>query len=452
MGYSPFEKPLDQLVGEDLSVLRDVSEGWYVEYKSVLIDAKSLAKSLSAFANHYGGWLVLGVLERDGVASSFPGLEKADVVEAELRLRNATKDCLNPSVFYSHRIINGPVSELGLPDNRALVVVHVPMGLHAPYVHNDGRIYRRVADASSPKPETDRAVLDLLWKRGADARKHIKKLTSRSPMVSKGESQAPFIHFFLSGDPLQQGGGFYRPDFDTFARLMRGNPIPFDNIFSAGDGYVARQVSNNDPHRRVFTWEYRFVGHSWVTLPMNASTELGSWFNGYDHFDRFRAMMPLNDGVPWTLKVLDLNVVFAAIGAVCKRHRQLLEVHGFHGPFYVKAHIENVWRCVPFLDTKAFVDFVGAHGVPVVQDNATVVPPGVVLESFLTLRKAVAGDRSDLEQQFQDSALLTAFVLAALGIPFEVFEKSTPELGYLLDRQKEVERLRANNPTSRRDP
>jgi len=417
-----------------------VAEGWYVEYKSALIDTKSLAKSLSAFANHYGGWLILGVQEKDRLANSFPGLDVAEIPEAERRLRDASKDCLNPSVFYTHRIINGPVPELGLPEGRAVVAVHAPLGLHAPYVHNDGRIYRRVADASSPKPETDRAVLDLLWKRGRDARKHIKKLTSRSPVVSTGEESAPFVHVFISGDPLQQGGRIYRPTFDTFAEVMKGDPLPFDNIFSAGDGYVARQVANNDPHRRIFTWEYNFVGHSWVTIPINAYSEIRPWFDGYDHVDKFDELMASKDGAHWGPTVLDLNVLFAAIGAVCTRHRQILAPHGFDGPFYVKAHVEHVWRCVPFLDTEAFVSFVREHGVPVVQEDSAVVPPGVSLNSFVMLDKRAP----DSDQQIGDAVLLTGFVLSALGIPFEVFQKSAPEIGHLLDRQKWAQRLRSD--------
>ena len=40
-----------------------------------------------------------------------------------------------------------------------MVVVEIPQSRAAPHVHKDGRIYRRVADASEPKPETDRLSL-----------------------------------------------------------------------------------------------------------------------------------------------------------------------------------------------------------------------------------------------------------------------------------------------------
>ena len=58
----PFEKAFQDLVAADLACLREVSEGWYVEYKSTAIAPRALAKSLSAFANQYGGYLFLALL------------------------------------------------------------------------------------------------------------------------------------------------------------------------------------------------------------------------------------------------------------------------------------------------------------------------------------------------------------------------------------------------------
>ena len=53
-GY-PFDKEVADLFAEDLEGLRQVHEGWYVEYKEEAISPRNIAKSLSAFANQYGG-------------------------------------------------------------------------------------------------------------------------------------------------------------------------------------------------------------------------------------------------------------------------------------------------------------------------------------------------------------------------------------------------------------
>ena len=61
--YSPFSKPLAEFPPEELNVLRDVSEGWFVDYKSEALSPRDFGKHLSAFANQFGGWLFVGVKE-----------------------------------------------------------------------------------------------------------------------------------------------------------------------------------------------------------------------------------------------------------------------------------------------------------------------------------------------------------------------------------------------------
>ena len=47
-GY-PFDKDISDLLAEDLEGLRQVHEGWYVEYKAEAISPRQIAKGLSAF-------------------------------------------------------------------------------------------------------------------------------------------------------------------------------------------------------------------------------------------------------------------------------------------------------------------------------------------------------------------------------------------------------------------
>lgn len=59
--HNPFESHLSDILPSALQKLFAVSDGWYVEYKSQAIAMKAIAKSLSAFANQYGGWLVFSM-------------------------------------------------------------------------------------------------------------------------------------------------------------------------------------------------------------------------------------------------------------------------------------------------------------------------------------------------------------------------------------------------------
>ena len=168
MLYRPFADDLDEVAPEDLVRLMDVHEGWYVEYKRELVGNRDLAKSLSSFANQYGGWLFLGIQEdaASNVAAGFPGIPDSEVQNALDSIRNSAKDLLNPPVFYNVRKFEGPIESITLPDGRTIIVVQVPEGPNSPYIHNDGRIYRRVGDSSQPTPVTDRATPRFLDPKG----------------------------------------------------------------------------------------------------------------------------------------------------------------------------------------------------------------------------------------------------------------------------------------------
>ena len=62
----PFDRRAGDLVPEDLEALKQVHEGWYVEYKQQSIGRRDIAKSLSGWycstptssrINMHGSWL-----------------------------------------------------------------------------------------------------------------------------------------------------------------------------------------------------------------------------------------------------------------------------------------------------------------------------------------------------------------------------------------------------------
>src|ERR1043166_6158373 len=115
--YSPFDKPLQHLEAADLAILQTTHEGWYVEYKAEIASASSIAKSISAFSNTYGGWLFYGIQEKskdETIAGQFPGIARSDVDVANQRIRQAAASHIAPSPYFNIKIIWGPCEEIRL--------------------------------------------------------------------------------------------------------------------------------------------------------------------------------------------------------------------------------------------------------------------------------------------------------------------------------------------------
>lgn len=431
--YTPFEKHLTDISEDDLATLKNVHEGWYVEYKSELIKPRDLAKSLSSFANQFGGWIFFGVSEDRNlhVAESFPGIPDSDVSNALESLRNASKDLITPDVFYFRRVFKGPIASIGLKPDRSIIVVQIPEGADCPYVHNDGRIYRRIADSSAPKPETDRSRLDLLIERGKQARSRLADRVTRTPTVSKGEENQCYIHLSIMSDPYETMGHWYSTGFSKFSELMRQKGIPFNNIYSKSGGYIARQTINNNPYNRVLTWEFSRHCHSFITFPISLVRSPVSGVDLPDNSIYENFMSKILEQELDNTRTVDLNLVLNALISMIRRHRRLAWQANVKGPFYVKAHIQNIWRTVPFIDLPAFWDHVSEYGIPIVQDEDVLVPNGTSLDTFVVLPERNAPKSEPLiSNEEMGDALLDAIkigshILEAFGITSDVMTRST---------------------------
>ena len=429
--FSPFKEPLVRVAPSELKEFYSIAEGWHVEYKSQPTPPKELAKSLSSFANQYGGWLVLGVVEdaKTLTAQEFRGLSQEQVSRVVQHLRDASRDCVNPEVYYEHRIFDGPIGEINLPSGKSVVVVNVPQAPEPPYVHADARIYRRVGDSASPKPETDPSILDRLSLRAQQSRERLTRMVSRIPVTSKAEEDNCYLHVTLMSDPYEIEGHWYGGTFEDFSEIMRKDPIPFDNIYTNAAGFVARQAKNNDPYRRTLTWEFDRHGHSFISLPintLNTQDEKLARYNIGPLFGKLIGSHPLLSS-----RLLDLNEVFKASWAIAVRHRELAAKADNYGPFYFKGHIENVWRRVPFLDMTSLLDHVQKFGVPVIQDDNVLVPPGTDLNSFalLSANQDYRGETAaDVSLRTRDAVRMSTPIFNALGIPLEILRDAAEEL------------------------
>ena len=435
--YSPFGKPLERLQPSDLTALRDTKEGWYVEYKREGVPARAFAKSLSAFANTYGGWLFVGVKEEskdNAVAGDFPGVATSELDGLLQRLRHSAAEHMNPAPLFNTQVLRGPCSAINLAAERAVVAVEIPRSVTTPHVHKDGRIYRRVADGSEPKPETDRFMLDQLWARDKNVRKLTRDWITRDPEFSKGEREMPYVRALLCVDPWRQR----RPRLtmaDSSVRAILGNTEPditsisFDTVYTTSGGFVARSVGTNDPETYGLTWRMSRSLDAEIVMPLplyinHDFDSLRAALDGYSHSCTFVETLQ-RQGYRRPPKVADFNFLMVLLIGAAVKYRRFLQDAEEQTSYHFKARILNAWRVVPFVDVQDSVDQCAAHGTPMLMDEIVTVPLGYGPEDFFDVLetprdrgKVDEGTRSNVQATFMFSLLARAS-----GIPgfFDAF-------------------------------
>ena len=444
--YSPFDKATNDLQPADLSRLKTVSEGWYVEYKSALVNPSALAKAVSAFANTYGGWLFLGVKEHskgDSVAGEFPGIPEQEVDSALQRLRHSATENLNPTPFFETRVLRGPCAEIGLTEGVSVVVIEIPQSHTAPHVHKDGRIYRRVADGSEPKPETDRFILDQLWRRSEPIRKVTRKWVKRDPEFSDAEKGMPYVRLLLCVDPWQQHDLWLDEPFSEIRSILTssltGNhSFPFDTVYTIGEEIIARHTKGNNPYNYGLTWRFKRDMSCDIVLPLSfyAPSDLHSLnmdLDGYEQKTHFIRI--LREQGHTQSRIADLNFLMFLLSVIVSKYRYLLNLADADREFYFKARVLNAWRVLPFIDIETVLSEFETHGLPMIMDSTVTFPFGDEPESFARICEPEIEHSEDKETLDRMGQVIHMFMIIAnmFGVRIIVKDGSTIPYSELRD-------------------
>ncbi len=459
MSYSPFESEFKDLKSDDLIALRTANEGWYIEYKREISKASTIAKSVSSFANTYGGWIFYGVEEKskeDAVAGVFRGIKREDVDAALQCMRQAVAGHVNPAPHFNTKVLWGPAANVGLAEDRAVICVQVPRSMTAPHVHKSGQIYRRIADGSEPKAESDRFVLDQLWKRSDDLRKSYKKWVKRKPEFSEAEEELPYVRLLLVPDRWGDRAAWTEAPIEEI-RSIFGNTtglvstLPFDNVYTAGNSFIARQRKDNDPHNLGLTWRFFRDLSSEILIPLNFyQNDLSSLvenFKGYKHAQPYAELL-YSQGHR-SPRVVDLNFLFNILVGISELQRNLLNLGKWTSSYFMKARLLNVWRITPFLDIASVLEEFRKHGTPMCLDSNIITPGGTEPETFAEV--IVSEDVDDQKVRIILEALaLFAPMAFAFGVPAWTdtrLDDESPtyyeELSNAGGRALEVQRLRS---------
>ena len=163
----------------------------------------------------------------------------------------------------------------------------------------------------------------------------------------------------------------------------------------------------------------------------------------YAHGEKFVANLT-TDNLKYA-RVLNLNTLVSHINGIVIRHRSLASLAGIHGPFFLKARIDNTWR-------GSFFGYFRVHlshsfGIPVVQDSNLTAPSGKWPEGFITITEE---SLPPVENEFPlDGGAIKAWIaiLQALGIPGDFLGHSR-QIADLANRETERHRRRLAIPSA----
>ena len=160
MYYTPFykdNKPIEfyNIEYSDLTILKEITEGFSVEYKSEYTPTvinKKIPQSIASFSNDRGGWLFVGV-SNDG---QLLDIEKptGDIYES---ICQSISSKVFPFPKFVARFIENPDRQ-----SYGIIVCQIFRGVDKPYVF-DGTIYVRVGNINSPQT-AGRPSIDLMYR------------------------------------------------------------------------------------------------------------------------------------------------------------------------------------------------------------------------------------------------------------------------------------------------
>lgn len=413
--FNPFDKPLDEIVFEDLDQLSEngVAEGFYVEYKEQMPSNKQVAKGVSSFANTDGGLFFLGIKDddEDNVPVAFPGLDISGKVETKEKLRNVLKGRISPPPNFKSRLIHNPHEE-----EQAVAMLSVPKSYSTPHITNDGRIYRRLGEGSDPyKFATEAKVIDELTNRRESWDERVEQFCQPDLGFTPVQDDWSFLELYgvpstlgerVCPEVLEDLEGFRDQLSQTKIEMKLGDESErvdmgltvgktMDSVRTTSNGVVAhiwnRDVSGEiDTALTPTTFAFYADGGMRCLLPMSIIDA---------SHDSSSAYHEVNTAVEGSLHEIDfidgLDTVLN-IYTIYHAYLGLLERYGWFESegtnLDMKANINNIYRSLLFFTSDWYVDYIRDFGPPICYENIVSIPrSGTFPLPFNRSERAIVG-------------------------------------------------------------
>lgn len=210
-------KPWDKLRGSDIIKLLNTSddETLFFEFKSDEESPQKLTKEISAFANTYGGYILLGVNNDKTIG----GCHKW----TELRIHTVVHDSITPTPNFDVRKFK--------VENKIILVIKIEEGVMPPYITNQGLICERVSSGSFPIKDSGK--LALLYTKRQDQMLKIRNKIESEPIAldtSTPNNLCGYLDLGFSvtlSEITRLQKDFYRFDFSPIAEHIKSKAVNF---------------------------------------------------------------------------------------------------------------------------------------------------------------------------------------------------------------------------------
>ena len=411
--FNPFGKNFREVKGEDLELLKSIAEGWYVEYKKGKQSGKRIAKSISSFANSYGGIYFIGI-ESDSsnnCAKNIMGVNDSPDV-----IRDSVRGNLQPFPYFETFSIN-------LSNGKKVLMAVISEGENPPYIHSNGRIYKRQEAASEPIPENNRYTVDELYRKALKYEEELEKFRDLDLTFCKGEEDIPHLEIYVNTVPFNHfmiTDFFERENLDRILQQFNGDftitenvhnisfdcNMKFDSLNTYYDSVSIRYLEQQNLAYNGLTVEIDIAGNLKLLIPLNQKN-----YDSEPLAERYTNVITRSqENSISSIRFLDGRQIFGAILGLINNYVKYLDEKGYGDRLEFKLRLRNCWRTTIYIDNEKFIEHVENFGFPICGKAEQYFPMYPISMDFQDIKShpitRVAG--------------VFSHVANALGVPSEV--------------------------------
>lgn len=350
---------------EDFDQLKEIDEGYAVEYKSAFdkpVKSK-LPKIITSFANAGGGWIFIGI-EDDGALTCIdaPRTDYGQTI-GQIVHRHIT-----PMPEFDCRFVANPDST-----DKGVLVIEVQEGVEPPYIAN-GCVYMRVGSSTDEFTEkADSYVLIDLQRKARAFKDELEEFSHRTIFFPPGTVRPdgtyaytyPLFNVYLKRLYGQRRGGIPFEEFDKAVEIMTE---AFESVFKdkcfcqhAHHSLLFRRVINNCVDDAAPVIELYYDGSIKLCAPISMYQE-AEHDRALEHLASLRPIR--NTGL---VRIIDGFTSVALVMQSCQVVDAYLKLRSRAvNDYAMSTEFENMQGMMVEFRTKEFDDYVREYGIPFV--------------------------------------------------------------------------------------